>query len=428
MKLFKLLAPLYCSVAISPSPMQVLQMVNGKIYNPVEIEEIDSVTFDIQNDFMRIHKVNREIFGYQDTSSFALGERIPLIEIVTKDYKKEITSKTDYSEGFFSLEGLGKFENVEQVVNIRGRGNSSWYFTKKPYRLKFKKKVSLLGLPASKNYVLLANYTDCSLMQNALAFKIGEMLQLPFTNRAEPVDVNFNGLYKGSYILTNKPGINAGSVDIDEENSIMWELDEYFDEDLKFKSPLLGLPVMVADPDLDDEEFKYWKNDFVQMEKAVYEGRAGEFIDLDIAARYLAVYEILKNDEVGYPKSFKMFKTKGSKYILGPIWDFDIAMGKVWLGECYTREGIDDEVWKNSLIYYLSLDANFQISYRKHLNFIIDRIPELLVWIDNYAVWIRESALRNRSLYPEYEDFDESVVRLKSWLIRRGEALKRIVN
>lgn len=421
---------LFIVLSIFSTRAQVLQLFEGNAYSPIELNSIDSISFDIQNDLMIIHIDEGEtnLFNYSSGSNYALSEAIPVIRINTDEYLTEIKSKTEYSSGTFLLQGLKKYEDIERTVSIRGRGNTSWAFVKKPYRLKFDKKVSLCGLPSAKSYVLLANYMDCSLLQNILAFKIGELLELPFTHKAVPVDVFLNDIYKGSYILTNKPGINAGSVDIDEENSIMWELDTNFDEPLKFKSPIFDLPVMVADPDIDEATFEYWKNDFIEMERAVYNGKGGDYVDLEIASRYLAVFEILKNGEIGYPKSFKMYKTKGSKYICGPLWDFDVAMGKVWLGECYSPEKINDVVWKNSLLSYLSLDPAFKSAYVRHLKFIIDKIPELLVFIDDYAREIRESAIRNQKLYPAYEDFDESVVKLKNWLLARCEFLKSYYN
>ena len=55
---------------------------------------------------------------------------------------------------------------------------------------------------------------------------------------------------------------------------------------------------------------------------------------------------------------------------------------------------------------------------------LIDKIPELIIFIDGYSKEIRDSAVRNQMLYPEYEDFDESVLKLKDWLTKRCEVLK----
>ena len=51
-------------------------------------------------------------------------------------------------------------------------------------------------------------------------------------------------------MLTEAIGIRSNSVDIDEDNSILFEIDKNYDEEWKFMSPLYNLPVMVKDPDM----------------------------------------------------------------------------------------------------------------------------------------------------------------------------------
>ena len=65
-------------------------------------------------------------------------------------------------------------------------------------------------------------------MLNSVAFKIGRLLELPFTNHVIPVDVVLNGKYKGSYLLTEQIEVQKKRVDLDDKNSVMWELDSYF--------------------------------------------------------------------------------------------------------------------------------------------------------------------------------------------------------
>ena len=47
--------------------------------------------------------------------------------------------------------------------------------------MKLNKKAEICGLGKAKNYVLLANHLDPTLMLNSVAFKIGRLLELPFT-------------------------------------------------------------------------------------------------------------------------------------------------------------------------------------------------------------------------------------------------------
>lgn len=405
----------------------VLQIFDGKSYTPLPWSEIESISFDEESKTLIIGGSDKDIsISVTESVGIPSGSSLSLINITTDEYLEEIPNKEEYKSANLDLMCYGEYEDVSGRVNIRGRGNSSWTFEKKPYRLKFDKKVSLCGLPRSKSYVLLANYTDCSLIQNALAFKIGELLELPYTHRCVPVDVVLNGIYKGSYLLTNKPGINAGSVDIDESASVMWEIDINYDEEKRFRSTLLNLPVMVADPELTEEEFSYWKEDFNKMESSVVNLDASDLVDMDVAARYLLVYEALKNDELGWPKSMKLFKTKGGKYIFGPIWDFDTSMGKEWGGECFTIEKAENKVWRNLLFSFLEEDPKFDSFLRAHWAKLRGALPELNDFIDDYTEKIYNSGKRNEKVWDNLEDFEGSVIKLKEWLRRRFEWLDRI--
>ena len=66
-------------------------------------------------------------------------------------------------------------------VNVKGRGNSTFAQPKRPYNIKLEEPISILGLPARKRYVLLANFFDHSLMRNALAFEVARQTSLAST-------------------------------------------------------------------------------------------------------------------------------------------------------------------------------------------------------------------------------------------------------
>lgn len=247
---------------------------------------------------------------------------------------------------------------------------------------------------------------------------------------AIPVDVKLNGIYKGSYILTNKPGINAGSVDIDEDNSIMFELDTYFDEPYKFRSDNFKLPVMVSDPEVTDQIFEYWKNDFNEAENAVFtHTNVGDYFDLDVYARYMLVYDITKNDELQHPKSVKLYKTKGegNKYIFGPVWDFDGAWSYWTTYNHYSTSLIGQRVKRCEFFQELDKEPEFQEAYRKYFRKIKDNLPELLSYIDEYEEFVRNSGMRNyemKLVTKTDKDFVTYVQKMKDWLITRLDKME----
>lgn len=250
----------------------------------------------------------------------------------------EVVEKSTYLEAEIYIEGTEKLPNLsKQTTRIRGRGNSTWLLPKKPYRLKLDKKSSVLGLPAAKDWVLLANYNDYTLMTNAIAMKIGKQLGMPYTNDIIPVDLTINGTYRGSYNLTQQIEVKENRVDVGDDG-ILWELDSYFDEDMKFKSTYYNLPVMLKDPDMESaEQFSNWRSDFQNFEDKIASKdfpntSYGDVFDKQQLVNFIIVNMFVGNDELSHPKSVYMHKKAGGKYTMGPIWDFDYGFG-------FTEEG-----------------------------------------------------------------------------------------
>jgi len=93
---------------------------------------------------------------------------LPTLYINTPD-AVEIVSKDEWIEkAEISLTGAkDESWNFDKVAtSIKGRGNSMWALPKKPYALKLDKKQKIMGMPAHKRWVLMANYRDNSFMKN----------------------------------------------------------------------------------------------------------------------------------------------------------------------------------------------------------------------------------------------------------------------
>ena len=349
---------------------------------------------------------NGETFQYTVKAEFLLSA-IPELTITTTDPSiAEIPSKDYYLEGTLAVNGRGGYEDYTGKTEVKGRGNSTWGYPKKPYRLKLNKKAEICGLGKAKNYVLLANHLDPTLMLNSVAFKIGRLLELPFTNHAIPVDVVLNGIYKGSYLLTEQIEVKENRVDLDENNSVMWELDSYWDDEPKFKSTAFNLPVMVKDPDLTTEQFEYWKKDFnaftTQFAKEPLEGNSYvDMIDIESVAKFLITFNLVHNMEINHPKSVFLHKEGNGKYVMGPIWDFDWA---------YDYEGTSNHFGRyNTPLFSSSMNgvgtAFFQrflqdsrvkaIYKRTWQDFKNNKLDALLQYVDDYAVMLKPSVERN---------------------------------
>ena len=76
---------------------------------------------------------------------------LPVVYINTEDAKPIVDKINPIPAGFWldpmghsEIEAVGSAE-APIALTIRGRGNASWKFVKKPYKLKFDKKTSLFG-------------------------------------------------------------------------------------------------------------------------------------------------------------------------------------------------------------------------------------------------------------------------------------------
>lgn len=403
----------------------------------VLVDEVEQKSGMTKNDFSspvvyQFIMRNGETFQYTVKAEFLLSA-IPELTITTTDPSiAEIPSKDYYLEGTLAVNGRGGYEDYTGKTEVKGRGNSTWGYPKKPYRLKLNKKAEICGLGKAKNYVLLANHLDPTLMLNSVAFKIGRLLELPFTNHAIPVDVVLNGIYKGSYLLTEQIEVKENRVDLDENNSVMWELDSYWDDEPKFKSTAFNLPVMVKDPDLTTEQFEYWKKDFnaftTQFTKEPLEGNSYvDMIDIESVAKFLITFNLVHNMEINHPKSVFLHKEGNGKYVMGPIWDFDWA---------YDYEGTSNHFGRyNTPLFSSSMNgvgtAFFQrflqdsrvkaIYKRTWQDFKNNKLDALLQYVDDYAVMLKPSVERNSELWENTRSFDTKVKELKTWLRNRAD-------
>lgn len=386
-----------------------------------------------------------------DIDSVIVGTNVPTIYIDIEN-GAEVVVKETYLNAKIRIEGYGAYPDFDEAdVTIKGRGNSTWNMSKKPYRLKFKKKQEMLGFRKAKSFALIANFIDCSLMRNPIALKLGQLLGLEFTNTFVPANLVINGKYRGSYMVTEKIGINGGSVDIDETTSVLFELDTNYDEPYKFYSPVFRLPVMVKDPDFSElaleptatmtasQMFEKWKAEFTSFESTLstYGQPSSDFVnkmDIESLVDYLMVFSIAGNHEPHHPKSVYLYKTEGGKFKMGPIWDFDWA---------YTfsleTEGRGD--YTNPLLNGSSAGDNFfkamlrspevmELYKKRWAEFKTDIYPRLVEFIDEYAKTIEVTAAQNGELWPagrydgKYtlggsENHRKNVEDLKKWIQNR---------
>jgi hypothetical protein len=357
-----------------------------------------------------------------------LDDKLAHIDIQTKD-KAPINSKLTYVAATITINGKKVYTDFVGSAQIKGRGNSTWSYPKKPYRFKLDEKASLLGLAAEKDWILLANYLDGTHTLNPVALKIGKLLNMPFTNNIIPVGVTLNGEYQGLYMLTEQIELKTNRVNIG-KGGVLLQLDKNFDEEWKFLSTAFQLPVQVMEPELTSSA-EFFKTQFEQLDSLMNQPNFPnnnylDYFDADAFANYFIVYMLTANEELNHPKSVYIYKANGGKFTMGPIWDFDWAYG-YQAGQVHFARVNNSLFWVSPSVgtrFFSKVQTDPKIKTlikQKWADFRASKFNDLAPFIDEYATLIEGA--RNKD-YQKWKrgnlNFKNDITTLKTWLQNRA--------
>ena len=229
------------------------------------------------------------------------------------------------------------------TVEIKGRGNSTWReYAKKPYQIKFSKKTSVLGMPAAKKWILLANASDDSMIRTRLVYDAAEQMGFPYVTEYQYVDLWVDGEYLGVYLIGEKAEIGKNRLNLQDPAGAMFELDNGFatDEDHYFFEGRLNSYFALKEiVEEDDEHIQQAMTNFqtamTRLTTALTSqgwenlslSQLNEMIDVDSLARYYLMNEYVLNGE-SFFTSFFWYQDGASDVLhVGPLWDFDTCMG-----------------------------------------------------------------------------------------------------
>ncbi len=222
----------------------------------------------------------------------------------------------------------GNYENV-LMGEIKGRGNSTWLLDKKPFNLYLDETSSLLGLPESDKFCLLANAYDESNIRNKLVYDFANKVETNWTPSCEYVDLYINGEYYGLYLLTERVQIGESKIDISQDTGYLYSM--------SIPSRTSTLDDYVVTEDNRIVEVKYSNdNDKLlehlnEFELELDKGNGTRYIDLDSWSRKYLIEEIFLNTDIA---SFYFYWDSGgddSLIYAGPQWDYDNALGNAAL-------------------------------------------------------------------------------------------------
>lgn len=302
----------------------------------------------------RCNLAELEFYGYPgegNDSQFYQLTNLPTV-IVNTEKAKDITSKETYlnSNVYIVSEG-GKNLLSTSGTGIKGRGNASWGFPKKPYKIHFADKQSPLGAPAhDRKWTLINNYGDKTLMRNILAFEVSRRIGMAYTPFCAPVDVVINGEYQGCYQLCDQ--VEVGVNRVPAKDGYLIEIDAYnYTEDVYFYSSK-GMPVSVHYPDsetITSAQKSFIQTFFGSMETAVFSSNYKDatngyrkYLDLDSFLQNFIVGEFCGNTDTYW--SVYMYKDGSQgKFFSGPSWDYDLSFEND--GRTYPINNINDYIY-----------------------------------------------------------------------------------
>ncbi len=288
--------------------------------------------------------------------------------------------------------GRSYFEGI--IDEIHCRGNSSFDKTeKKSYTISLNKSMDLFEMGKAKKWLLIANAFDDTLVRNASAFFIAELLKLPYTPKFQYVDVYINGNFVGNYLLSEKVEIGKNRVNIRNlekevvslnKNCNLADTDFFMEQQGRLfstkgyhieKEPedisggyLLELetsdrygleasgfltsrmqPVVFASPKYASyNQVSYIAGLYQDFEDAVFSADGSnpytgkmyyEYIDVDSFARKYLLEELVKNLDASFTSQYiyKYDDSISSKFYAGPCWDYDKSIAASGI----TEDGIN---------------------------------------------------------------------------------------
>lgn len=372
---------------------------------------------------------------------------LPVVEITT-DRRQEISSNKDYINAYFVLKEISTngdtINSVEENLQIKGRGMTTWFdFPKKPYRLKFAKKISLFGLHEDKSWVLLANYADKSMLRNKLAFILGKMSNLDWTPSSFFVEVILNGEYIGTYQLCEKLKVSSHRVNVGNDGFLL-EIDQRAPilGEVNFKIGHIENPIKFRDPDVsyNDDNYIYAHNFIAKVDEVLFSDNYSDpqegwqkYMDMDSFVDWYIINELAKNnDAVFYSSCYMNFKRDG-KLKMGPIWDFDLAFGNINYNDSYQTSGfrIKKVAWYSRLFN----DPAFVKRLKERFQYFYNHRDDIMKSINNEAAALREASQNNEDrwhtfynyTWPNYDiwgNYCNEVQYMKEWLSDRFNWMK----
>ena len=332
-------------------------------------------------------------------------------------------------------------------IGIEVRGATSSGYPQRPYNLETRDSlgnnndVSLLGMPAENDWVLLSHYGDRSLLRNLLPYQLfGEMGN--YSVKMRLCEVMVDSSYRGIYLLGEKIKRDNNRVNIAKLNPIdtigdeltggyileqnIWDPSNSFQSNYSpIDHPGMDVHFLYNYPDataIMPQQKAYIASYVDSLETALYSPNFTDtatgyrhYMDVKSFIDYFLMNEVARNAD-GFKKSIYYHKDKdsnGGKLKAGPVWDFDWAWKNIY--GCFIFENLDGSGWAyqlndcqgqdvNSTGWFVRLlqDSSFRdelhCTYESYRQTILDT-AHIFGIIDSVAILVQNAQSRHFALW-----------------------------
>ena len=413
---------------------------------------------DVAYEMYAYDMAGQEIGSRQVT--FLKSGKLPVMYVTTQTGSMELLDadkayKEDGWVEFVDAEGNVVF--IDELRSISARGNQTFSYEKKSYRIRTHNSVDIMGMGESDTWILLCNVYDPAYIRNKLTYEMALQAGMYASPRSEYIDVYFNGVYGGMYQLCEKVEIGENRLeiaDLEEKNRALNGEPDYADvfvteggmqkgtqlvhepEDStggylierdyggKYDEVISGF--VTADGDhfglqnpthASEAQVAYIAGLMQEIEDAIrstdgINPQTGkhftEYIDLESWADKYLVEEISRNEGGGGSSSFfyKPEDALSTKVYAGPVWDYDKAYGRNYIEYAYDRNTRDLGFLTlhhhyTSWFYYLYQHEEFVEAVKREYE---EKFADYLTVmyeekIDEYLAQIEDAAVLDRARF-----------------------------
>lgn len=183
-----------------------------------------------------------------------------------------------------------------------------------------------------KDWALIANYADKTLLKNFMTYKLSSWLRADFSPDCKFAELYLNNKYLGVYLLTESLKVDKNRINIPKDDS------SYFAEfDLKYKTEENvvflegGKPITIHYPKMiKNHERQIIKSHLDSIQSTIFsynfnEDSVSKWFDLNAYFLYYWVQEFAENRDAIFEISVHFTWRVGQPLKMGPIWDFDLG-------------------------------------------------------------------------------------------------------